>query len=282
MGNADTVQQRGRFFGYKRDYLGLVRIFLEQTVAASFRNYVEHEKSVRRSLISYRDSGKSLSEWRRAFFLDRSMSPTRLSVLSLDYMRGRSREWVYAKQPHLGGVFARNTIAVDAFIAANAGQFVEDRGDSRRTAEQTHLVAKDVQLSKVYSDLLVPLSAVGDDLLDHLHVLLQIERELEEHPRAICDVYLMSKGAQRERGLDEHESIKNLMQGPNDRTGYPGDRQIREPNRVVVQIHKLNLKAESSEGGRKKAKVVAQGVPVVAVAIPEDMRRDALIEPSDG
>jgi hypothetical protein len=28
MGNADTVQQRARFFGYKRSYLGQCRIFV--------------------------------------------------------------------------------------------------------------------------------------------------------------------------------------------------------------------------------------------------------------
>ena len=47
MGNADTVQQRARFFGYKRDYLGLCRVFVGPDVRRAFRGYVEHEEDIR-------------------------------------------------------------------------------------------------------------------------------------------------------------------------------------------------------------------------------------------
>ena len=40
-GNADTVQQRARFFGYKRPYLGYCRLYLEQGKLNAFRSYVE-------------------------------------------------------------------------------------------------------------------------------------------------------------------------------------------------------------------------------------------------
>jgi hypothetical protein len=285
MGNADTVQQRGRFFGYKRPYIGFMRIFLEQSVEDSFRDYVEHEQSIRHSLIKYRDSGKPLSEWRRAFFLDSSMSATRGSVLSLDYMRKRSREWIYPRQPHIGeGLLPRNKSVVEIFISAHKRRFLEDAGDPRRTDEQRHLVARGLSLEVVYRDLLVPLQVLGDDLIDHLHVLLQIERELEErrgkNETAYCDVYQMSKGVGRERSLDENGSIVNLMQGKNEPTGYPGDRAIRDDERVSIQIHKVNLRAKKAETKAPKGRVVAEAVPVVAVAIPPEMRGDALIEPN--
>ena len=282
IGNADTVQQRGRFFGYKRDYLGFVRIFLEQGVETAFRSYVEHEKSIRDSLKALRDSGKPLSEWRRAFFLDRSMSPTRRSVLSLDYMRGRWREWTYARQPHLSEVLTANKSGVAQFVRAHADMLVESSGDSRRTADQKHLMATGVPLAVAYKELLVPFRTAGDDLLDHVHVLLQIERELDQNPRATCDLYLMSKGARRERGIDSTKSIKNLMQGANPRTGYPGDRELKSPDHVAIQIHVLDLRAEKPSGGASRGKVVAEAVPVIAVAIPERMRGDVIFEPSDG
>ncbi len=47
VGNADTVQQRARFFGYKRPYLGLCRIFVGPDVRRAFRAYVEHEEDIR-------------------------------------------------------------------------------------------------------------------------------------------------------------------------------------------------------------------------------------------
>lgn len=282
VGNADTVQQRGRFFGYKRGYIGLVRIFLELSVAASFRNYVDHERSIRGSLIAFRESGKSLADWRRAFFLDRSMSPTRSSVLSLDYMRGRGRDWIYPKHPHVGDrVLAQNQRTVGDFLDHLAPRLKPAPGSKLRTDEQRHSVASGIPLATAYRDLLVPLLSTGDDLLDQLHVLLQIERALERDPSAVCDMYRMSPAAQRFRGLDKDKAIKNLMQGSNAKTDYPGDRAIRNERLITIQIHMLELRAERDEGKRQKAQVVAKDVPVVAVAIPEAMRADALFESVD-
>jgi hypothetical protein len=273
VGNADTVQQRGRFFGYKRDYIGLIRIFLEPGAENAFRRYVEHERSIRDSLIAFRNSGRPLADWRRAFFLDRSMSPTRSSVLSLDYMRGRSKEWVYPRKPYIGeGVLDYNRSAVRDFISRYAEKFIPDRGDERRTDEQRHLVASSISLRDIYRELLVPLLATGDDLLDLLHVRLQIERGLEESPTAKCEVYQMrpKTKAASYRGL-EKGAIKNLLQGANARTGYPGDRALRSESNVTLQIHTLELRNESGN-------VVVRDVPVVAVSLPEKMRADVYQE----
>jgi hypothetical protein len=279
VGNADTVQQRGRFFGYKRPYIGLIRIFLEESVKKSFEKYVEHEKSIRQSLIAVRDSGKSLADWRRAFFLDRSMSPTRSSVLSLEYIRGRGRDWIYPKHPHAGdGILERNRKVVRDFLESNSRRFISDRGDRRRTPEQRHSHARGISLTSTYKDLLVPLTWTGDDLLDHLHILLQIERMLETDQAAICDIYQMSPSAERSRGLDKNGEIKNLMQGSNERSGYPGDRAIRCESNVTIQIHRLELTKEGAKG--KNPHVIAHDVPVIAVAIPEKMRADAYFEPT--
>lgn len=276
VGNADSVQQRGRFFGYKGPYLGLIRIFLEESVKASFERYVEHERSIRQSLIAIRDSGKSLADWRRAFFLDRSMSPTRSSVLSLEYIRGRGKEWIYPGHPHIDrALLERNRKVVGEFLDSNKQLFKSDRGDSRRTAEQKHLHATGISLAKAYKDLLVPLTWIGDDLLDHLHILLQIERVLEKDPTAKCDIYQMSPTGERTRGLDKNQDIKNLMQGSNEKTGYPGDRAIRSDSSVTIQVHRLDLHKES------KTHVVAHDVPVIAVSIPEKMRADVYLEPTE-
>lgn len=283
MGNADTVQQRGRFFGYKRAYLGLIRIFLETSIEAAFRSYVTHEQSMRSSLIKHRNTGKPLADWRRAFFLDRSMNPTRRSVLSLDYMRNRGRDWIYPKTPHADEILDKNRVSIRNFLHDQLTKFSESPGNEARTKDQRHLFAS-LDLLGVYRDLLVPLLAVGDDLLDHIHVLLQIESALEEHgdnqPPLSCDVYQMSQGAARERGLDKESEIKNLMQGSNANTGYPGDRAIYDPQRVTIQIHTLTLRQESDEG-RRSGPVIAQEVPALAIAIPKRMRADSLIEDGD-
>jgi hypothetical protein len=115
-------------------------------------------------------------------------------------------------------------------------------------------------------------------------VLLQIENALEEHakdkPPLSCELYQMVKGASRGRSLDAEGAIKNLMQGSNANTGYPGDRAICDPQRVTIQIHTLTLR-EDTEEGRGSGPTVAEHVPALAVAIPKRMRADSLIEDDD-
>src|SRR6185437_349048 len=58
VGNADTVEQRARFFGYKRRYLGYCRVFLESTVRNAFRFYLEHERDIRTRLQQHQSIGR--------------------------------------------------------------------------------------------------------------------------------------------------------------------------------------------------------------------------------
>ena len=95
VGNADTVQQRARFFGYKRRYLGYCRVYLEQGTLNAFQSYVTHEDDMRSQLQAFQESGRPLNEWKRAFLLDGALRPCRNSVLEFDYIRGRfSDDWV--------------------------------------------------------------------------------------------------------------------------------------------------------------------------------------------
>jgi hypothetical protein len=285
VGNADTVQQRGRFFGYKRAYLGLLRIFLERSVRSAFERYVDHEQSVRQSLIAFRAKNRPLSEWRRSFFLDRSMSPTRSSVLALDYyVTMRSKEWTYPRRPQaVEAMVSKNRATIEAFVRTLSDRFIEASGSPQRTQEQRHLVAPAQPLVEVYRDLLVPLEWSGDDLVEHLHLLLQLQRILERDPNATCDVYQMSAGARRERGLDSSHGLKNLMQGENAKTGYPGDREVKSSGSVTVQLHRLRLTStegvEACTGRAGNRKIAADDVPVLAVAIPEKLRTDVYAEP---
>ena len=83
VGMADTIQQRARFFGYKRSYLGYCRVYLEQEVKDAFVSIVKHERAMRAELVKHAASGAPLSEWRRRFFLDPGLKPTRDSVIGL-------------------------------------------------------------------------------------------------------------------------------------------------------------------------------------------------------
>ena len=134
-GNADTVQQRARFFGYKRRYLGYCRVYLEQGSLNAFQSYVVHEEDMRSQLQRFQDSGRPLNEWKRAFLLDTALRPCRNSVLEFDYIRGRfSDAWVNARiLVATDAVYDANRQTVAEFVQGL--DFVDDDGSPGAVAD---------------------------------------------------------------------------------------------------------------------------------------------------
>lgn len=277
VGNADTIQQRARFFGYKRSYLGYCRVFLEQGLLDSFKSYVSHEEDIRQRLKEHR--GRPLSEWRRAFFLDTSLRPTRRQVLSLEYEHDTySNDWFWPKVPHgPPELLKSNRDLVTRFVGQLAWQ--PDDGDERRTRDQVHVVADGVQLRDVYAQFLTAFGFTDErDSQLYTGLLLQIDRFLQSHESELCTIYRMSGGAKRMRSTNEDGEIPTLFQGANYADAghkdeiYPGDAEIRTPRLLTIQLHNLEVREPA------RGKVIAEEVPTIAVWVPEKMDKDWLVQ----
>lgn len=278
VGNADTVQQRARFFGYKRRYFGYCRVYLEQGTLTAFQNYVTHEEDIRGQLQEFQASGRPLDEWKRAFLLDGRLRPCRSSVLQFDYIQGRfANDWVNPRvvlSPE--AVLAANRRAVAEFLRGLT--WANDEGHPDRTDIQRHEVCRDVPLHEVVESLLASMRITGTtDSQRNTGLLLQLQRALEADRHEVCTVYRMSSGRRRERGVDDAGEVTNLYQGeapvqPRERRGevYPGDRAIRDNDNVTVQIHTLNLTRNDA--------VIVEDVPVVAVWVPARLARSWLAQ----
>jgi hypothetical protein len=283
VGNADTVQQRARFFGYKRRFLGYCRVFLEQEARLAYEHYIEHEEDVRRRLIAHRATGAPLSEWRRAFFLDELLKPTRQSVLDLAYSRASADgegDWYVTKVPHddMDAVQA-NRVVVEAFLSQLP--MAEDVGAPERTVYQRHHVAANVSIRAAMEGLLTSFHITHPtDSSELLLLQVLLSERLEEEPGMTCTVYQMSAGKTRERSLNKRGQILNLFQGaaPSKPAGghkvgdiYPGDREVAKRHEgVVIQVHNLDVKLA---GGQLR-----QNVPTIAVHVPAALARDLLVQ----
>lgn len=280
LNQADTIQQRARWFGYKADYLGYCRVYLPDSMQHVYRSYVDHEERLREQLHRHRATGSSLREWRRAFFLDPSLQPTRHQVISLEPLRGGFADaWFEPRAPHSSpdGVEANREL-VRRLREELAREFRPDDGHVSRTPLQIHSVATSVRLDRVYeflTELRVP-SPV--DSMPIAGLLLQVGRYLEQNPDAAATMYLMSQGQTRDRGVDGDNQIPTLFQGANyDRsqtpavTVYPGDREIHAPDRLTVQIHVLRVTQDGT--------VLAEDVPAIAVWVPRGMEAGWISQP---
>jgi hypothetical protein len=294
VGNADTVQQRARFFGYKRAYLGYCRVFLEDASIKAYRRYVAHEEDMRRRLIAHRKTGKPLVEWKRLFYLDKSLKPTRTSVLELDYFRGGTsvKEWFTPRMPHMMSEGEPDVVAENREILAEARAQMAtllqpDPGSAARSDFQRHLMAR-VPLQGVFANYLLRLRFTDSaDSQAYTVVQLLLAELLDRVPDQRCVVYVMSGGRARRRTVNEDGEIKNLFQGadpsePKADVGkvYPGDRKLVDIEAPTVQVHYVDIYAERKAGAaRSEDELLASNVPTVAIHLPLGMAEDLLIQP---
>jgi len=275
VGNADTLQQRARWFGYKAQYLGYCRVYLDSDTDEIYRSYVEHEENIRAQLREHQEQGKPLRAWRRAFFLDPRLRPTRHNVLDKEYLRGNfANKWFIPVAPHDStDMIVFNRHLVNTFLEQL--DLYPDKGNDKRTETQRHLHASGISLQWVFESLLVQFQHTRPkDSYAFAGVLLQLQRYLEIHSDMRCTVFLMSQGRIRARTLSADDGIPELFQGKNPKDGsiYPGDEKIRAQTGVTIQIHNLNLQEHESKA------VIAQNVPALAIYIPKELSADWIVQ----
>lgn len=275
VGNADTLQQRARWFGYKAEYLGYCRVYLDSETFDIYKSYVEHEENIRTQLIRHRDEGQPLKEWKRAFFLDPSLRPTRQNVLDKEYVRGNySNKWFTPVAPHDSTEsIAFNQNLVNEFL----GQIdlYPEKGHEKRTETQHHSYSSRISLKWAYETLLIQFQYTRPkDSYAFTGALLQIERQLEKYDDATCTVYLISQGKPRERSVSEDDEIPQLFQGanPSNTRVYAGDGKIRAASGLTIQIHILNVLNHGTK------QVIAEDVPALALYIPKDMGANWVVQ----
>lgn len=276
VGNADTIQQRARFFGYKRPYLGYCRIYVESGVRDAYRAYVEHEEEMRAQLRAHGD--RPLSEWKRRFFLAPALRPTRQNVLKIDFHRGIfTHSWFVPRAPHDTAQAIENNREVCA-------EFME-RMQALTTPDTRHNVATDerhtfgiVGLTEIYQHLLTRISVTRlADAEKYTGALLQIDAFARDHEDASGTVYIMSGGRSRRRTADDDDQVQVHQGRTQSRQGYPGDKQFRGAG-VTVQIHRLDIESGAA---------IITDVYAVALYLPRELGRHWLtqvanIEPETG
>lgn len=275
VGNADVIQQRARFFGYKRKYLDILRAWLSKETILNYVNYVEHENEMRRQLIEIDNSGSALQDWRRKFLLDKSMKICRSQVQSLPVAHEKLSSGFVFKQSQL--FFDRleeNKFAVTNFLKEFS--IDDDFEDDKRVDRKCKFVEVD---SEVVLNLLADWAASPSEReqIDRLMfaVSLIADQGVEIKSRVVLmDVDNNSNQLSRFRSVSQDAEsrgsidkgnwrIKNLFQGKNPKTGdliYPGDDQVRFNDSITVQIHKVIPQADGNEFSE---------VFAVAVSLPD-------------
>lgn len=228
----DSAHQRARWFGYKENYIGFCRVFLEEDSIEVYRAIVEHEEHMREQLRAHKGP---LSQWRRVFRMDAKNALTRGKVIGISTTKTRlAGEW-FKMKPGTGepSFASRNKILVDAIEAE--GQFTIAKGP---TVYLSHRVWTGVAASDLLELIGGWHTETPEERTRLLHLRLVVETYVNRFPDARGAVYLMSYGG-GEWTKRERSSDGNLHAGAYMATREAKDTDAKVDDRLTVQIHRL-------------------------------------------
>lgn len=280
VGNADTLQQRARFFGYKHRYLGTCRVYLEEGIKQAFEKYVEHEELMREELKRLSKSGTSLRSWRRRLVLDPSLHPCRKSVISDSYLRAAPRGGWTHQYGALMTLDARKQNAAVLAKLVSALNLEPDTTYAGISATQRHEVDRHASLKQVVGALVDYQVEDPRDTAAFMGLLISLGEILKRNPKATAAVYRMRPEASGYRSIARDGTTGNFQQGAT-KTGrggvtYPGDGFFKAADKLTVQLHSLDLQIG------KQGPMVAKSAPLITFHVPAHLAKAWLVQIQQG
>ena len=246
-GNIDTIQQRGRFFGYKEKYIDYIKIWLKQDTIGVFSTYAHHEQLLWEDLKLHSLKDLSLDEWKRRFLIEPNMRLTRDNVIGRDISTSHisSNNWYYLRRPL--PLSENETILRNIISFSDYSPYPEPKTEKPWTDAMRSLVSKDkiclfeiieqLQNIRIYDDLDEAIKWNGNIInlnnlaeTGHKAKLVLIGTDSDE----------LSNFHERERDKSfENNTLKDLFQGKNEAHNYPGADNLYENSSkvVTIQVH---------------------------------------------
>ena len=245
--NADTIEQRCRFFGYKMDYIESCRVYLPEKSINDYINYVTHEEELRTLL------GKcsSLKDYEHSVMLSPTLRPTRQNVLPKQMVKTRLSGWNKYERMNGRKMLIENKMTVESFINEYlpiSHDFIITGYDSKKYADGE--IKKHSLKDMTYEEVLPLLSDYKTgNFKDTINkaMTLRFLAYLADNKQEKYKVIFMSRNKIRERGkidLDDDLWRVELFQGRSnidEKDQYIGDTNIYDKDDITIQIHHLRI-----------------------------------------
>lgn len=243
--NVDNTEQRARWFGYKKSFLDVCRVYTTQIIKEDFSAIYEHEDDLWDSIERAQAKGLSFKDIPRIFILaSKRLDLTRKNVAQAE--RCNFSEW--SKQDYLlsdKDAVQHNLDALAAFKASYINH-IEPRNYN---GVNQHKIVKRLDYFALCDNLLYNLiypfnSHVDANLFRKINEILKKANITPE-----IDVIWIRDGYGEERTLRADGQINQLFQGHNPNrsssTYYPGDGAMILPDRdhvMQLQIHMVKAR----------------------------------------
>ena len=254
---ADTLEQRARWFGYRQDYLDLCRVFLTSTLRDVFHHLTEFEDDLWERLRRNQQQGLPFDKWEPMLKLNmEGLLATRPNVVNVKTFDPQG--WNTETKPSTNVEDANyNVDLVKTFLNNHSGS-------TKAYGRVSHKIIEGCSINDLVELLTkVHYTSSNWDLGYYVEYLMRLN---EGGRLSNMDIIFMNGGESRDRTAQADGSIPigYLMQGHsdniprNDPNFYPGDENIHGGN-PQFQVHILNY---NHNGQRTLTTAFALYIPV--------------------
>lgn len=234
--NADTIEQRCRFFGYKMNYIDVCRVYLSTKSLVEYNDYVDHEEILRANL-NQCESLEEFSKHSKAMLLADTLNPTRTNILSSNLVRNKLSGW---KQMISFDCYKENKLRISDFLDSIKDQF-ENCHDYDKNIYRNHRFA--LIPINVFIDFFKRISYGDVPNITRRNVTIQYLIYLRDSVNiSHVRLYEMSYLACGNDELRSHEvDTRNLQAGRAEDGSYPGDKEFKDESTVCFQLHHFRV-----------------------------------------
>jgi hypothetical protein len=275
----DTLQQRGRFFGYRKDWLNRTRVWLPPDVKYHFDQYIDQEEYLRSDLREFDENNWTLRGWKRRFRLDPAAKLCRKNAIRLDLYRFKTESsWI--DQDYVLTSDKRqdeNLALVQAFLKGES-DFSKLRSFTRCTlansgqTQATRHLQGEIPLRDL--KLLLASYVVREENRMDFEVIRSLidDHENDDDYQTVTVINVAADnptGFRRRRALRDTGGF-DLMQGRGAGRGnvYEGDRAVRNPSRITLQVHTI-------DHGPSDSQIESSGLVYLAISLPSTLEQEA-------
>jgi len=235
---ADTIEQRCRFFGYKKKYIEYCRVYLPKKSIDEYTDYVKHEElmhSTLRKCATLKEYAEQLSVMQ----ISDKLNPTRTNILSNKIVRNKMSGW-----RSMGSIAYRehNKILMEQLLCSICNDFEVINPDMTNLMRKHRFVRVDVSafiefLKRMqYDDM--PNIARKIATIQYMHYLQEKE--------SLTYVYLIEMAYELDRNHLRTRTLKNgkpvLMMGRDPKNTLPADDTFKFDDSLCFQVHHYTLK----------------------------------------
>jgi len=228
IGQADTIEQRARFYGYKKEYIDLCRIWVTYEVKQHYKAIAKHKKSLRQLLAN--NEGENWRKVKRIIQLDTSLIPTAQNkipfrVKRINANRSHWQSVRYFKDLINYEIYKQNNFYDSFFKSFDGFEYLSPGVKVRKEVTKQKLI--DFLEKFKYGNVI---DRYAMDALSG-----QVQRT---DPSSKVNVFYIEKNRDRSGSLGENGIIKNWSQGEGSRDA---DREIDKSDNFTLILFKYTF-----------------------------------------